>query len=167
MDDLDFLNEVRASPTDEAVKWVYADWLEDRGDERGEYLRLTLRVRAGEKLDRRDRRRFRKLVARISQRWLPLTTSPPIENCEAAKGEVEFDYECPLEWQGLKPLSSNSQVRYCEQCEKRVYFCLTVDVARRKAAEGQCVAIALGNVRRRHDISTYRVQLRMGRMRRV
>src|SRR5262245_11949759 len=38
-DDAGFLQAVLAAPEDEALRLVYADWLEERGDPRGEYLR--------------------------------------------------------------------------------------------------------------------------------
>jgi uncharacterized protein (TIGR02996 family) len=39
-DDSGFLEAIRAAPTDHTVRLVYADWLEERGDERAEYLRI-------------------------------------------------------------------------------------------------------------------------------
>jgi uncharacterized protein (TIGR02996 family) len=38
-DDEDFVAAVLAAPDDDTVQLVYADWLEERGDPRGEYLR--------------------------------------------------------------------------------------------------------------------------------
>ncbi len=35
-----FLNEISASPRSHAARLIYADWLEDRGDPRGEFIRL-------------------------------------------------------------------------------------------------------------------------------
>jgi uncharacterized protein (TIGR02996 family) len=39
-EDAAFLEAIVADPTDEAVRAVYADWLQERGDVRAEYLRL-------------------------------------------------------------------------------------------------------------------------------
>jgi uncharacterized protein (TIGR02996 family) len=39
MDDAGFLQAILAAPEDTALRLVYADWLEERGDPRGEYLR--------------------------------------------------------------------------------------------------------------------------------
>jgi uncharacterized protein (TIGR02996 family) len=39
MDDANFLRALLAAPEDDALRLVYADWLEERGDPRGEYLR--------------------------------------------------------------------------------------------------------------------------------
>jgi uncharacterized protein (TIGR02996 family) len=38
-DDAGFLRAVLAAPEDDALRLVYADWLDERGDPRGEYLR--------------------------------------------------------------------------------------------------------------------------------
>jgi|SRR5262245_721607 len=43
-----FIAAMHAEPTDRTVLLVYADWLDERNDPRGEYLRLL----AAEKLDR-------------------------------------------------------------------------------------------------------------------
>jgi uncharacterized protein (TIGR02996 family) len=39
-DDAGFLAELQANLNDDATRLIYADWLEERGDARGEYLRL-------------------------------------------------------------------------------------------------------------------------------
>jgi uncharacterized protein (TIGR02996 family) len=41
-----FLNAIRASPGDEALRLVYADWLEERSDPRADFLRLHLALTA-------------------------------------------------------------------------------------------------------------------------
>src|SRR5262245_31478207 len=39
MDDVGFIQALLAAPEDLTLRLVYADWLEERGDPRGEYLR--------------------------------------------------------------------------------------------------------------------------------
>ena len=39
-----FLRAVAAAPADEAPRLVYADWLDERGDPRGEYIRLQSEI---------------------------------------------------------------------------------------------------------------------------
>jgi uncharacterized protein (TIGR02996 family) len=39
-DDVDFVRAIQAHPSDLALRQVYADWLDERGDPRGEYVRL-------------------------------------------------------------------------------------------------------------------------------
>jgi uncharacterized protein (TIGR02996 family) len=40
----DFLQAIAADPKDDSLRLVYADWLEDRGDARAEYLRLEVQA---------------------------------------------------------------------------------------------------------------------------
>ncbi|MEK6235020.1 MAG: TIGR02996 domain-containing protein, partial [Planctomycetales bacterium] len=40
MDESAFLREVCDSPLDDAPRLIFADWLEERGDVRGEFIRL-------------------------------------------------------------------------------------------------------------------------------
>jgi uncharacterized protein (TIGR02996 family) len=51
MDDEGFLQAIAAAPNDDAPRLVYADWLDERGDDRGNYLRVIMlvveRVRSG------------------------------------------------------------------------------------------------------------------------
>src|SRR5205807_9571090 len=39
-----FLEAIRAAPADKVIRLVYADWLDERGDERGEYLRIQAKL---------------------------------------------------------------------------------------------------------------------------
>lgn len=41
----DFLEAVRNAPRDEGLKLVYADWLDDQSDPRGQILRLSCELR--------------------------------------------------------------------------------------------------------------------------
>jgi len=40
VDHADFLNAIIAAPDDDTPRLVYADWLEERGDQRGEFIRV-------------------------------------------------------------------------------------------------------------------------------
>jgi uncharacterized protein (TIGR02996 family) len=40
MDDTSFIEAILAAPDDDSLRLIYADWLEERGDIRAEYLRL-------------------------------------------------------------------------------------------------------------------------------
>src|SRR5262245_4176194 len=57
------LRAIREEPDDDAPRLIYADWLEERGDPRGEYLRLWCRVL-------QDVRRLRELRSGIAPDWL-------------------------------------------------------------------------------------------------
>ena len=52
----------------------------------------------------------------------------------------------------LKPVPSNAFVRHCEQCEREVHFCTTIDAAAKCATEGKCVAITSSVLRRKRDL---------------
>jgi uncharacterized protein (TIGR02996 family) len=44
-DDLDFLRAVKAKPDDDGLRLIYADWLDERDDPRGQFLRLHLALK--------------------------------------------------------------------------------------------------------------------------
>jgi uncharacterized protein (TIGR02996 family) len=45
MSDAGFLEALRENPDDESLRLIYADWLDERGDKRGEFLRLESALR--------------------------------------------------------------------------------------------------------------------------
>src|SRR5262245_10793012 len=61
MDEDAFLSAIEADPSDDTNRLVYADWLEERGDPRGEYIRLRLKVR-----EPRGRQRVQTRLAELS-----------------------------------------------------------------------------------------------------
>jgi uncharacterized protein (TIGR02996 family) len=72
MTDDSFIAAIRAAPDDEALRLVYADWLEERGDPRAEYLRLVaeLAARAGSQRPSAElRARLRDLSETIGRDW--------------------------------------------------------------------------------------------------
>jgi uncharacterized protein (TIGR02996 family) len=58
-----FIRAIQRDPEDDDARMVYADWLEQQGDLRGEYLRLEVQLR-------RIPPRLAELVRRISPSWL-------------------------------------------------------------------------------------------------
>lgn len=44
MSDDSFIQDVRQNPDDDGIRSIYADWLEERGDPRANYLRLELQL---------------------------------------------------------------------------------------------------------------------------
>src|SRR5437762_1580159 len=58
-----FLEAIRAAPDDDEVRRVYADWLDERGDPRGEYLRLEIQLVRGPA-------RLAELAAALDPSWL-------------------------------------------------------------------------------------------------
>jgi uncharacterized protein (TIGR02996 family) len=69
------IRAILASPEDATPRLVYADWLEERGDPRGEYLRLLCALDGCSEADpqaAKMRRRLRILEGSIDQRWRAL-----------------------------------------------------------------------------------------------
>jgi uncharacterized protein (TIGR02996 family) len=74
-DDRTFLTAIQAAPTDETLCLVYADWLEERGDCRGDFLRLQVLLRSldPDHLQRRGaEQRISQLRSKIDTEWLTL-----------------------------------------------------------------------------------------------
>jgi uncharacterized protein (TIGR02996 family) len=68
-----FLDDIRAHPEDDAPRLIYADWLTDRGDARGEFIAVQCELARGvEDVERRRwlERRERLLLAEHEERWL-------------------------------------------------------------------------------------------------
>jgi uncharacterized protein (TIGR02996 family) len=65
-DERAFLQAILEHPGDDGRKLVYADWREERGDPRGEYLRLTVQVRRGRVVTPEQRQRHQELAAELT-----------------------------------------------------------------------------------------------------
>jgi uncharacterized protein (TIGR02996 family) len=80
-DDEAFIRAIVAAPGDDAPRLVYADWLDERGDPRGSYLRLEAEIRR----DRPDVFGAGKWLAKahysIDNMWLNRVTRPPLGVC--------------------------------------------------------------------------------------
>jgi uncharacterized protein (TIGR02996 family) len=61
-----FLNAIREQPDDDARKLVYADWLEEQGDPRAEYLRLMVQVRRDRAVTPEQRQRHQELFGELA-----------------------------------------------------------------------------------------------------
>jgi uncharacterized protein (TIGR02996 family) len=62
-----FLKAILERPEDDASKLVYADWLEEQGDPRGEYLRLMMAVRQERVVTPGQRQRHQELSAELAE----------------------------------------------------------------------------------------------------
>jgi uncharacterized protein (TIGR02996 family) len=157
--DKPFIEAILADPQDEAPWLIYADWLEERGDPRGEFLRLETALASLPKEDVRARQfqdRLRVLQPTIDAEWLALLDRSRIEGCwrqemGAVRGRVELEFQCPLSWDKLKRTDDNL-VRFCEQCHKRVFFAADLHEARRHAEFGHCIAVDSHLVRKKGDV---------------
>lgn len=68
------LESIRAHPEDSIRRLAYADWLEERGDVRGEYLRLV-------EESARIQSRLRVLRPQLEPEWLEAVSPPPLRYC--------------------------------------------------------------------------------------
>jgi uncharacterized protein (TIGR02996 family) len=133
-----FLQVIRDAPDDEGLRLIYADWLEERDDPRGEFLRLDCALPHLAKEDPSytgAEARWNELRAAIDPAWLAALTPPAIENCS-----FPFKYRCPKQWGQLQKTADES-VRFCQCCRRSVFFCGTIDQARFQARLGHCIAI--------------------------
>jgi len=77
-----FIQALRDDPSDDETRLIYADWLDERGDPRGEFFRVQVRLADGvADLDERRRlhQRSRDLLAAHEARWL----GPLAKLCES------------------------------------------------------------------------------------
>lgn len=175
MNDADFILAILSRPDDEQLRLIYADWLEERGDPRAEFLRreseLTGVRREVRRLDREGylkglddglaafrrlwslqeaetalHRRVTELRPSLDPRWLTWIDRTHIENCG-----IRFDFQCPARWDQLA-LTEDDRVRHCAQCDRTVHFCASLDEARAHAEQGHCLAIASSLARTARDV---------------
>lgn len=74
-----FIQAILASPADDALRLIYADWLEEHGDSRGEYLRVELALastRRNRVKAKSLRQRLQELRAGIKPSWLAIFDQP-------------------------------------------------------------------------------------------
>jgi uncharacterized protein (TIGR02996 family) len=73
-EDETFVQAIAANPNDDTLRLVYADWLEERGDPRGAYLRLDCFLDALPAFPRRKRQQlegqFAALAGKVSSEWM-------------------------------------------------------------------------------------------------
>jgi len=83
-DDEAFIRAVVAAPADDASRLVYADWLDERGDSRGAYMRATVAWGRGlHQVETRDKaeRQLRHAARGLDSVWVARVTVPPVGVC--------------------------------------------------------------------------------------
>jgi uncharacterized protein (TIGR02996 family) len=125
-------------PADEVTRLVYVDWLEERGDSRAEFLRTQVALAAlspGHPSRASLQLRLRELRSGLDGSWVALFDRSAIESCG-----LQFQFQCPKQWEKLRPTGCGT-VRFCEACQRRVYYCHSVKQAEKHARRGHCVAV--------------------------
>jgi uncharacterized protein (TIGR02996 family) len=138
-DDKAFIRAILDHP-DELTTWLaYADWLDDRGDPRSEFLRLTAERRTSSDEDRTAAidARLEELRAQLDPNWMLVFETAALANCRGAG----WAFRCPLNWNQLAP-TDTPDIRICHTCKSPVFFCHTIEEARQFASSGQCVALS-------------------------
>ena len=148
-----FLHAIFRCPSDDGPRLIYADWLEERGDEesaaKAEFIRLEYSLSSlkpdGEEYVRR-RARLREIAQSIGLSWCAGVSKSALENCR-----LSFKFECPKKWEQLT-LTGDPMERFCESCGKGVYYCASIKEAREHAQVGQCIAVDCRVDRRPGDL---------------
>ncbi|MDB5312521.1 MAG: hypothetical protein JWO38_6723 [Gemmataceae bacterium] len=172
--DEDFLRKLLDNPADDTARLVYADWLDEQGDEtsraKAEFLRGAASPAGLGKKQSQEwtlmQQRLQELAATLDTNWLAVVSTLEVENCSGKKeehpatpgmriGRTGFDVVCGKRWNELTP-TKNRAVRFCEGCREKVHYCDTIVVARRHARAGHCIAVDLGIIRREQDLELRR-----------
>jgi uncharacterized protein (TIGR02996 family) len=148
-----FLSAIRQTPADDTARLVFADWLDEQDDPtaktKADFIRLELRMASApqKNLSRvRLLNQLQKLASAIDPGWLAVVSHPKLEACR-----MQFQFECPKQWERLTP-TADDKVRFCNSCKKNVHYCDTLQEAQTHAANGNCVAVSLGLIRRTNDL---------------
>lgn len=142
-DEAAFLAEIHADPYDDTARLIYADWLEEQGDARSEFVRLECELnglRPGDALFEELRPRFDEIRGRCDNGWLASLGRTRVVNCGS------FAFRCPKRWENLTPLKKSGE-RFCTVCGKTVYFCRSREEVVRRARANSCIAIDTGITR--------------------
>ena len=145
-DEKRFIDAILANPTDLSAREIYADWLEERGDVRAEFLRLEAQLADIEERDPEFERLTRELREKSAELldhnelWFMTLSRSPVENCKTASRPLRFKFRCPKQWDRLTRMDT-PDIRFCDQCEQSVYYCRSIEQARERAFAGECVAL--------------------------
>jgi uncharacterized protein (TIGR02996 family) len=155
-----FLADIRDHPDDDTPRLIYADWLEEQGDVRCEFLRLEIRLAGMEPRSRESRRlraRLRKLRSEIDANWLALLDRAPVEACT-----FRMQFQCSQRWENLKT-TEDSRVRFCDSCNQKVYHCGSLSEAQDHARRRHCVAVDSRLARSPGDLPVFPLMMTLGR----
>src|SRR5262249_27093449 len=89
--------------------------------------------------------RWQELRGDLDPSWLMQMARPPLENCN-------FKFRCPKKWDRLEP-THQAEVRFCDNCQENVYYCLPIGEAKQHARQGHCVAVDPGVSRTPGDLA--------------
>lgn len=131
----EFIAEIHAQSHDETPRLIYADWLEENGDPRAEYLRLEcelIGLEPGDVLYEELHPRFVKLRREMPEDWLGEIGRSRVMNC----GESQ----CPKLWKRMDATSIGT-IKICRTCRQPIQYYASVAAAAVNALRDQRVAI--------------------------
>jgi hypothetical protein len=143
------LNVSTGRAVDDTVWLRSAEFLDKKQDPRGEFLRLDHRLSSQsppDEITSAQRTRYRGLLHLVSPlpTWLKIVTrNERILNCGEASAQqlvVRFQYACPNQWETLSP-TAEAGVRYCADCQRKVYFCDSLESVEQRALAGDCITV--------------------------
>lgn len=150
-DEAAFLAAIRAAPTDDLPRLVYADWLDEHDRAGGSFLRAECELATLAPSDPRREAmqgRLREAGLGLDPGWFASISRTPVEGCGA-----EFRFRCPKQWEQLQP-TAEEDVRFCIQCRQKVFFCSSIEVAQTHASLGECVAVDPRLARKPRDLES-------------
>jgi uncharacterized protein (TIGR02996 family) len=125
-DDAPFLDEIKANPEDLSLRLIYADWLEERGDARSEYLRvdgelqqllrsLAANQLASEPRIRQLRARLKKLGKTLDTDWVTVFEAlrPQLFRCRACRRVLTAREAIDSDPRTYRKMKTS---RYCKLC---------------------------------------------------
>jgi uncharacterized protein (TIGR02996 family) len=126
-----FLVKLRAHPSDDELRLVYADWLVDRGDPASLAKAAFLRAQvAGAPMQD---------TPPVEPDWLGRVDRTTIENCRLPWPQRRY---CPQQWQELIPRGRSGRIRFCAECGREVHHCASPEEVGALVEQGWCVAVS-------------------------
>jgi len=168
-DEDDFLRKLLENPADDTARLVYADWLDEQGDDasvvKAQFLRLTAPMLAPDR-PKDDTKGLQQLAAKLDTNWLAVVSRLKVEICarkpdkQAGRNPMRllFDVVCDKRWDEMTPTEVHD-VRFCDGCKEKVHYCDTIMAARKHAQQGHCVAVDLGIIRHEGDVSSLQMMM--------
>jgi uncharacterized protein (TIGR02996 family) len=152
-----------AAPREDAPRLVYADWLDARGDPRGELLRITTQIEMIERSewphDIPGRLARVRQVGHLVSRWRQLIKSEYLPWLAALhRGSMLRcvgvpDGECPGEWGRLPPEKDQPFTRRCSTCHRLVQLCWSSQEAEAAAGSRKQYTLAVVLARAEPDVA--------------
>lgn len=145
-----FLDAIERDPRDDATRAVYGDWLDESGRrDEADFLRAQLAIKKLAPDDPEFQHLstvMRTLAPKMSPEWRRTVAQPALENCG-----LRFEIKCPKRWDALAPTASPTE-RFCDSCNRSVYYASTIADARRLVMAQHCVVVDIAEKRFTNDL---------------